>query len=154
MKRKRPDKFDWIFVAFVLIMSAIVFVLTGCQTQEPEFSVLGKWQGTNWYCNQCQGANQIDQASTIDFEILTMDSKGGLAITQGKRYNPSCQKNCTSLPWHVVSATFVNNSLRIEWFTGHVFTGKLQGNVFVGQIDYISDISYLFNDEIKIVRKQ
>ncbi len=157
---KRPDKFDWIFVAFVLIMSAIVFVLTGCQTQEPEFSVLGKWQGTNWYCNQCKGSNPIDAAATIQFEILTMDQEGGLAVTKANRIVPSCPDktpgpgNCIAHPWYMVEGSFVDNILRIEWTTGHVFIGRLQGNEFVGRIDYIiPEFSYLFNDDITITRR-
>lgn len=145
----------WMWQGIGLLIGAFLLsILLGCQTQEPEFSVLGKWKADNWYCNQCNGANPIDMAATIQFEILTIDQEGGLAITEARRIIPSCSSNCTPLPWYVVSASFVDNTLHIEWMTGHIFIGRLQGNEFVGRIEYIiPELSYLFNDDITIRRR-
>ena len=158
-KMKRYD-ISWQEVLIWVALGWFITLITGCQTQEPEFSVLGKWRGTNWYCNQCKGSNPIDAAATIQFEILTMDQEGGLAVTKANRIVPSCPDktpgpgNCIALPWYMVEGSFVDNILRIEWTTGHVFIGRLQGNEFVGRIDYIiPEFSYLFNDDITITRR-
>ena len=144
----------------ILLLLAACILLAFCTPREvePVFSILGKWQGMAWYCSNTSscGTNTVDIEAYMTFRIDKVDEDGRLAVSDGLRYVPSCMENprCTSLPWEVDSASYINNKLYISWNWGHVFNGQRYDDGFVGQVDYIgSTINYVWNSEVEIIRR-
>lgn len=138
----------------------LLLLLAACispQEVEPAFSILGKWQGMAWYCsntNSC-GTNVVDTEAYMTFRIDYVAEDGRLTVSDGLRYVPSCMEDprCTSLPWEVDSASYINNRLYISWSWGHVFDGQRYDNKFVGEVNYIiPNMSYVWSKEAEIIR--
>lgn len=136
----------------------IILLVLSCTPEEP-FSILGEWEGINWYCSNEENCvvKEEDKQATAIFQIRSSDSQGILEMTEAVRYQPSCDNNpnCTTGDWEVELANYVGDRLYIRWTTGHEFTGYKEGNIISGEITYsfIYDgnlITYVWNDEIEI----
>ncbi len=150
-----------IILLFIISLLVLGMVMHGCSKDEPQFNLLGNWVGLEWNCSDRQncGYSQEDQdESDIRFKIQYMHPSGKLDISEGKRFIPSCEADpyCTANDWHADSASFVNSRLYIYYTTGHVYTGNLEGEEFVGKIDYWfgndNEYHYDWGKEIRIVK--
>ena len=143
----------------LLLLLAACILLATCTPRkvEPAFSILGKWQGMAWYCSNTSscGTNTVDIEAYMTFRIDKVDEDGRLTVSDGLRYVPSCMENprCTSLPWKVDSASYINNRLYISWSWGHIFDGQRYDDRFVGEVNYvIPNMSYVWSKEAEIIR--
>ena len=159
----------------ILFFVLILFIFN-CSREDATFSILGKWIGLYWACNNASSCKvlEINKEATLTFTISSINESGFFTLPPSEYFLPSCDidPNCSIIKgaWASDSATFINEQLYIrfkiqkdidvKYSDSFIFTGSRFGDKFMGELEYeyydgqdnFKKYSYLYNDQIEIIR--
>lgn len=149
----------------IIITAMVIMVLTNCTeepvltrsiTPEEEETLVGNWQGVNWYCNNVSSCvvNPVDVSAVLSFSVDVVNDT--VMLSSGTWTKPSCvPPSCGTNKWIVTSVKYSNDELTIEWKHGYTFKGIKQGQKFLGTVTYTySAGSYIWNNNVELIKKE
>ena len=161
-----------------LLFFVYVLFLFNCSREDSTFSILGKWIGLYWACNNESSCKvlEMNKDATLTFTVSSIDESGFFTLPPSEYYLPSCavDPNCTIIEgaWASDSATFINdqlyvrfkiqNDIGVKYSDMFIFSGSRLGDKFIGELKYVyydkldnfKRYSYIYNDQVEIIRAE
>lgn len=161
-----------------MLIFLFVFFLPGCgqekESDDPAFQILGSWRAVEWHCTNVDKCviYYVDKDADLVFDIESIDETGRLTLSEAVAHLPSCEARpfCHSGKLIADSAVFTEDlyydHLYIRWGKDSpedrdylAFDGIRQKNEdkFTGMVEYGcvyegGDCSYIWNDEVEIIK--